>query len=311
MATFRMGLVGAGRMGRTHMRALADSDDLRVVAVADPLEQARAAVDAPGIAIHADLTGMLRAGGLDGVLIASSSDTHLAGIAELATAGIPILCEKPCGLTSRQGQQAAALAAAAKVPLQVAYWRRFVPSLKKLKARIVAGELGDLYLAICYQWDEQPPPSSFRTRSGGIFMDMAVHEFDQIRWLSGQEIGELHAMAAGTLSAPPVAGDAESAQVLCALSSGATGIVSLGRRFPLGDVCKAEVFGTKSAEECRFLWPPAAEQAFLEALRLQAESFVRWVGGAPAEGASALDAVAALEAAERASRIFEKAGEKR
>jgi myo-inositol 2-dehydrogenase / D-chiro-inositol 1-dehydrogenase len=311
MATFRMGLVGAGRMGRTHMRALADSDDLRIVAVADPLEQARAAVNAPGIAVHADLTGMLRAGGLDGVLIASSSDTHLAGIAELAAAGIPILCEKPCGLTSRQGQQAAALAAAAKVPLQVAYWRRFVPSLKKLKARIVAGELGDLYLAICYQWDEQPPPPSFRTRSGGIFMDMAVHEFDQIRWLSGQEISELHAMAASTLSAPPVAGDAESAQVLCALSGGATGIVSLGRRFPLGDVCKAEVFGTKSAEECRFLWPPAAEQAFLDALRLQAESFVRWVGGAPAEGASALDAVAALEAAERASRIFEKAGEKR
>ena len=311
MAIFRMGLVGAGRMGRTHMRALADSDVLRVVAVADPLEQARAAVDAPGIAVHADLTGMLRVGGLDGVLIASSSDTHLAGIDELAAAGIPILCEKPCGLTSQQGQQAAALAAAAKVPLQVAYWRRFVPSLKKLKARIVAGELGDLYLAICYQWDEQPPPPSFRTRSGGIFMDMAVHEFDQIRWLSGQEISELHAMAAGTLSAPPVAGDAESAQVLCALSGGATGIVSLGRRFPLGDVCKAEVFGTKSAEECRFLWPPAAEQAFLDALRLQAESFVRWVGGAPAEGASALDAVAALEAAERASRIFEKAGEKR
>src|SRR6516225_4522157 len=311
MATFRMGLVGVGRMGRTHMRALADSDVLRVVAVADPLEQARAAAEAPGIAVHADLAGMLRAGGLDGVLIASSSDTHLAGIGELAAAGIPILCEKPCGLTSRQGQEAAALAAAAKVPLQVAYWRRFVPSLKKLKTRIVAGELGDLYLAACYQWDEQPPPASFRSRSGGIFMDMAVHEFDQIRWLSGQEISELHAMAAGTLSAPPVAGDAESAQVLCALSGGATGIVSLGRRFPLGDVCKAEVFGTKSAEECRFLWPPAAEQAFLDALRLQAESFVRWVGGAPAEGASALDAVAALEAAERASRIFEKAGEKR
>jgi len=311
MAIFHMGLVGAGRMGRTHMRALADSDVLRVVAVADPLEQARAAVEAPGIAVHADLAGMLRPGGLDGVLIASSSDTHLAGIGELAAAGIPILCEKPCGLTSRQGQEAAALAAAAKVPLQVAYWRRFVPSLKKLKARIGAGELGDLYLAICYQWDEQPPPPSFRTRSGGIFMDMAVHEFDQIRWLSGQEIGELHAMAAGTLSAPPVDGDSESAQVLCALSGGATGIVSLGRRFPLGDVCKAEVFGTKSAEECRFLWPPAAEQAFLEALRLQAESFVRWVGGARAEGASALDAVAALEAAERASRIFETAGEKR
>src|ERR1700742_1084522 len=104
MAIFRMGLVGAGRMGRTHLRALAGSYILRVVAVADPLDSARAAVEAPGISVHRDLAGMVRAGGLDGVLIASSSDTHLAGIAELADAGIPILCEKPCGLGSAQGR---------------------------------------------------------------------------------------------------------------------------------------------------------------------------------------------------------------
>jgi myo-inositol 2-dehydrogenase / D-chiro-inositol 1-dehydrogenase len=310
MAIFRMGLLGAGRMGRTHLRALAHSEILRIVAVADPLESARVAVDAPGISVHADLAAMLRTGGLDGVLIASSSDAHLTAITDLAAASMPILCEKPCGLSSRQGQEAAAIAAAAKVPLQVAYWRRFVPGLRKLKSRIDAGELGDLYLVTCYQWDERPPPPSFRTRSGGIFMDMAVHEFDQMRWLSGQEIEALHAVAAQTLSDAPVAGDAESAQVLCALSGGATGLVSLGRRFPLGDVCKMEVFGTRDAEECRFLWPPSADQAFLEALRLQAESFVRWVGGAAAEGASALDAVAALDAAERASRIFQNEGEK-
>lgn len=310
MAIFHMGLLGAGRMGRTHLRALAHSEILRIVAVADPLESARVAVDAPGISVHADLAAMLRTGGLDGVLIASSSDAHLTAITDLAAASMPILCEKPCGLSSRQGQEAAAIAAAAKVPLQVAYWRRFVPGLRKLKSRIDAGELGDLYLVTCYQWDERPPPPSFRTRSGGIFMDMAVHEFDQMRWLSGQEIEALHAVAAQTLSDAPVAGDAESAQVLCALSGGATGLVSLGRRFPLGDVCKMEVFGTRDAEECRFLWPPSADQAFLEALRLQAESFVRWVGGAAAEGASALDAVAALDAAERASRIFQNEGEK-
>src|SRR4051795_11322227 len=98
MAIFRMGLLGAGRMGRTHLRALAASDILRVVAIADPLESARAAVDAPGVSVYGDVAGMLHAGGLDGVLIASSSDTHLAAIAELASAGIPILCEKPCGL---------------------------------------------------------------------------------------------------------------------------------------------------------------------------------------------------------------------
>ncbi len=311
MAVFRMGLLGAGRMGRMHLRALAASDVVRIVSVADPLASARDAVESPRLSIHADLAAMLRAGGLDGVLIASSSDTHLDCIAALAQAGMPILCEKPCGLSSRQGREAAAIASAAKVPLQVAYWRRFVPTLKRLKAKILARELGDLYLAACYQWDEQPPPASFRSRSGGIFMDMAVHEFDQIRWLTGQEITALHAVVAGTLSDRPVPGDAESAQVLCVLSGGTTGMVSLGRRFPLGDVCKVELFGTLGAQECRFLWPPAAEQSFLEALRLQAESFVRWVGGAPAEGASALDAAAALEAAERASEIFCDGGKRR
>src|SRR5262245_7702331 len=310
MAIFRMGLVGAGRMGRTHLRALASSELVRIVAVADPVESARSAVESSQISVHRDLAGMLRGGGLDGVLIASSSDTHLDCIAALAEAGLPILCEKPCGLSSRQGREAAALASTAKVPLQVAYWRRFVPSLRKLKRQILAGELGSLYLAACYQWDEQPPPASFRSRSGGIFMDMAVHEFDQIHWLTAQDIDAVHAVAAGTLSDPPVPGDAESAQVLCVMSGGTTGMVSLGRRFPLGDVCKVEVFGTKGAEECRFLWPPDAEQSFLEALRLQAESFVKWIGGGPAEGASALDAVAALEAAEQASQIFRSGGER-
>ena len=97
--------------------------------------------------------------------------------------------------------------------------------------------------------------------------------------------------------------------MLCALSSGATGLITLGRRFPPGDVCKVEISGPKNAEECRFLWPPSADQTWLEALRLQAESFVRWVGGATAEGASALDAVAAPEAAERASRRLQNGGE--
>jgi myo-inositol 2-dehydrogenase/D-chiro-inositol 1-dehydrogenase len=86
------------------------------------------------------------------------------------------------------------------------------------------------------------------------------------------------------------------------LSGGTTAVVSLGRRFPLGDVCKVEVYGTKGAEECRFLWPPTADESFFGALRLQAESFARHVRGGPLEGAGGNDAAAALEAAERAAQ---------
>ena len=207
---------------------------------------------------------------------------------------VPILCEKPCGITAGQAREAAAIAARHAVKLQVAYWRRFVPALQRLRQRIANGELGALYFLACYQWDGEPPPAQFDASSGGIFVDMGVHEFDQIRWLSGQEFSRLDVAVASVSAAP------ESAQVLCTLSGGSTALVSLGRRFPLGDVCRVEAFGTRDAEDCRFLWPPDGERVFLDALRRQAEAFAAWVRGGEATGATAADAVAALAAAERA-----------
>ncbi len=298
MAPFRLGLVGAGRMGRVHLRALSDSDTVRVVAVAEPSEANRASLNNAGVVLHADVATMLNAGGLDGVLVAAPSTLHLALVTQLAAAGLPILCEKPCGITASQAREAAAIAERHAVKLQVAYWRRFVPSLQRLRQRIATGELGDLYFLACYQWDGEPPAAQFNASSGGIFVDMGVHDFDQIRWLSGQEFTHLHA-AASSFSAD--ATDPENAQVLCTLSAGSTALVSLGRRYPLGDVCRVEAFGTRDAEDCRFLWPPDGEQVFLQALQRQAEGFAAWVRGGPAEGATAQDAVAALNAAECAA----------
>jgi myo-inositol 2-dehydrogenase/D-chiro-inositol 1-dehydrogenase len=299
---FRLGLIGAGRMGRTQLRALDSSASVRVVAVADPSAAARAAVARDGVAVHADVEKMLAAGGLDGVLVAAPSTLHLGLVAQVAAAGISILCEKPCGVTAGEAREAAAIAARSGVRLQVAYWRRFVPALQRLRRRIAAGEFGGLYFLACYQWDGAPPPGEkFDTGSGGIFVDMGVHEFDQIRWLSGQDFSAVFPAVAAVSGDAPRAGDAESAQALCTLSGGGTALVSLGRRFPLGDVCRVEVFGARDAEECRFLWPPDGEAVFMAALRRQAESFAAWVQGGAAEGATADDAVAALQATELAS----------
>jgi myo-inositol 2-dehydrogenase/D-chiro-inositol 1-dehydrogenase len=292
--TFRIGLVGAGRMGRVHLRALADSDAVRVVAIADPSAASRAALTDTDAAVYADVLAMVRAGGLDGVLIAAPSTLHLSLVRQIASAGLPILCEKPCGISAEEARQAATAAQRQGVKLQIAYWRRFVPSLRDLRRRIVAGDLGALYFLACHQWDAEPPAPQFRAGSGGIFIDMGVHEFDQIRWLTGQEIIAVHATVA------TVSDDPESAQALCRLSGGSTALVSLGQRFPLGDVCRVEVFGTRDAEDCRFLWPPEGEAVFLDALRRQAEAFAAWTRGGAADGASPADAVAALVAAERA-----------
>jgi len=301
---FRVGLIGAGRMGRTHLRALAESKHVRIVAVAEPSAQHREACTGAGIRLHETAETMLDAGDIDGVLVAAPTKLHLELVEQALARGLPVLCEKPCGANPEEAATASALADQARRPLQIAYWRRFVPALRRLRERIAAGEFGAIYLATCYQWDGEAPPASFRAGSGGIFIDMGVHEFDQLRWLTGQDLAELHAAPALASAEPEVAGDAESAQVLCGLSGGATGFVSLGRRFPEGDVCWAQVFGTRHAEECRFLWPPDAETTFLQALRDQAESFARYANGGPREGAQATDAVAALQAAQSASRVF-------
>ena len=292
MAPFGIGLIGAGRMGRTHLRALAGSGRVAVTAIAEPSAAARADVAAPGVAVYESITEMLDHAALDGVLIVAPTDQHGAVIAEVAARGLPILCEKPCGLTAAQARASAQ----AGVPLQVAYWRRFVPGLRQLHDRIAAGELGVVHLVSCYQWDERPPSPVFRAHSGGIAIDMGVHEFDQLRWLTGQDIGGLSAVASG--SAPDGIADVDSAAVILTLTGGATGFVSLGRYHPVGDIVWAEAFGTRGHERCDVIDPAEGEAAQLEALRRQAESFASFAEGGPCEGATADDAVAALAAAE-------------
>jgi myo-inositol 2-dehydrogenase/D-chiro-inositol 1-dehydrogenase len=287
-------------MGQNHLKAIAASEVVKVTAIAEPAEATRAALAQSGAVLHADLDSMLDAGGLDGVLVCAPSDMHLATVRRLVAAKLPILCEKPLGVLPSEAKEAAKLAADASLPLQIGFWRRFVPMLKTLKGRIDAGELGDLYAIACFQWDGQPPGAYFRTHAGGIFVDMGVHEFDQARWLSGQEFVSSSSLASG-VAEEPWPGDPESAHALATLSGGTTAVISLGRRFPLGDVCKVEVFGTKGWEECRFLWPPTADETFFEALKVQAESFARYARGGPREGAGGDDAVAALEASQRAA----------
>ncbi|HTI79818.1 MAG TPA: Gfo/Idh/MocA family oxidoreductase [Acetobacteraceae bacterium] len=280
---FRLGLVGAGRMGLTHLRALSTSKTVRITAIADPFATAHAALPC-----YADISVMLDAGNLDGVLVAAPTPHHLSLIETIAAAGLPILCEKPCGLTAAQARAAAAIAQRHNVRLQIAYWRRFVPALQRLRRAIAAGEFGEIYCVNCYQWDGEPPSAQFQASSGGIFIDMGVHEFDQVRWLTGSDIVHITAATHPTQDA---------AQALATLSNGATALVSLGRRYPLGDVCRVEVFGERDSQDCRFLWPPDTDTVFLQALRHQAEAFAR----GDTTGATAEDAVAALAAAEQAA----------
>jgi myo-inositol 2-dehydrogenase / D-chiro-inositol 1-dehydrogenase len=310
MAPFRLGLIGAGRMGRTHLRGLAGSERVAVTAIAEVSEATRRTVPDVGAAVYPGIAEMLDAETLDGVLIVVPTDRHLEVISEVADRGLPILCEKPCGLTVTQTLAAVALADLAGVPFQVAYWRRYVPSLQALRDQIAAGELGTLHLVACSQWDDRPPTDEFRAHSGGILIDMGVHEFDEMRWLTGQELSGMTGIASGLVPGglirhvpgeqPRRSADVDGAQVLVQLSGGGTGLVSLGRFHPAGDMARAEVFGTKGTARCDFLDPAEGERAQLAALRLQAESFADFASGGPCTGATGADAIAALDAATKA-----------
>ena len=250
------------------------------------------------------------------MLIVVPTDQHLQVITEVAARGLPILCEKPCGLTVAQTRAAVAATQAAGVPFQVAYWRRYVPSLRALRDQIAAGELGTVHLVACYQWDDRPPTEEFRAHSGGILIDMGVHEFDEMRWLTGQELGGMKAIASGLVPGGLArhgpggerSADVDSAQVLVELSGGGSGLVSLGRFHPAGDMARAEAFGTKGTARCDFLDPAEGEQAQLAALRLQAESFADFASGGTCGGATGADAVAALDAATRAGAAIPALG---
>jgi len=300
MAPFRIGLAGAGRMGRNHMAAIAASKQVALTAIAEPVEAARQRVADSGAKVHDSLESMVSAGGIDGVIVCVPSDQHLQTVRRLVEARLPILCEKPLGVSAAEAREASGLAEQAGIPLQIGFWRRFVPSLRRLRVRIEQGELGDIYQVGCYQWDGAPPGAAFRAHSGGIFIDMGVHEFDQARWLTGQEFESVESMSSG-VAPEPWPGDPESAQALGRMSGGTTAIVSLGRRFPLGDVCKVEVYGTRDWEEVRFLWPPDADDVFMAALREQAESFARHAAGGSLEGAGGRDVTLAVVAAESAA----------
>jgi myo-inositol 2-dehydrogenase / D-chiro-inositol 1-dehydrogenase len=295
-----LALVGAGRMGRMHLRALERTAAVRVTDVVEPTAAAREALRDSGYRLHAALADLLGARRPDGVLVAAPTDRHTEVARTALAAGIPVLCEKPAGLTGREIEGTGRVAADSGVAYQVAYWRRFVPSMVALRERIATGGLGRVLHLVCAQWDGAPPPAPFRRSSGGAFVDMGVHEFDVIRWLTGQEVTSVGAVQTPALD-PAARPDADNAQALLGLSEGTTAAVSLGRHHPRGDLVTVEVFGSAGHERLTVLDPADGDEPMLDALARQAESFAELVRGGPRRGAGTADAVAALRDAARAA----------
>jgi myo-inositol 2-dehydrogenase/D-chiro-inositol 1-dehydrogenase len=283
-------------MGHVHIRALAGTRRARLAAIVEPQPAARERAAAFGVPAHASLEHALADVAVDGVVITAPTSSHRGLVERCAAAGRPVLCEKPCGAHADDARAATAAAGRAGVLLQIGYYRRFVPELVELRREIQNGGLGTVSLAALHQWDEHPPGERFERDSAGIVVDMGVHEIDQLRWMTGEEV-----VAAAAISEPR-----DTSRVVAALrlSGGTLAVVTLGRRFPVPDSCWTEVIGTRGYRRLPFLWGAGGAEVMASAVAAELDAFAAAIQGEQVERPGGDDAVAALAAAELVNRAL-------
>ncbi|MEC3860302.1 inositol 2-dehydrogenase [Mesobacterium sp. TK19101] len=241
----KIGLLGCGRIGQVHGRTIKRMEDARVVAVADAMEASATAMAAElGAEVRA-VDAILQASDVDAVVIATPTDTHFDLIQSAAQAGKAIFCEKPIDMSVENIRVCLAVVEAAGVPFLTGFNRRFDTNFASLRARIASGAIGGVELVTITSRDPSPPPLSYIQRSGGLFRDMMIHDFDMARFLMGEEFVRLHAFGSSLVD-PAIgqAGDVDTAAVILTTSSGRICQISNSRRAAYGYDQRIEVHGS-------------------------------------------------------------------
>ena len=260
-----IGLIGAGRIGTLHGRNIAVHPRVRLAALAD-------AIAAPAEALGRELNVPVRSveaiiadPAIEALVICSSTDTHADLIEAGAKAGKAIFCEKPVDLSSQRIRGCLEVVERAGTPLMIGFNRRFDPHFGTLQQRLAAGEIGAVELVTILSRDPAPPPVSYIARSGGLFRDMMIHDFDMARFLLGEEPVEVHAIGSALVD-PAIgeAGDVDTAAVLLKTATGKICQISNSRRATYGYDQRVEVHGAKGMLRAHNLTEHAVEKATAE-----------------------------------------------
>jgi len=316
--TVRFGLLGAGRIGKVHARAVTSNPKASLVAVADAFE--KAATDLAGRygAEVRTIEAIEAADDIDAVVICTPTDTHAELIERFARAGKAIFCEKPIDLDVERVKACLAVVDAEGATLMVGFNRRFDPHFQAVKDAIVRGEIGDVEMVTIVSRDPGAPPADYVKRSGGIFRDMTIHDFDMARFLLGEEIDTVSAQASVLVDkAIGEAGDYDSASVMLFTASGRHATISNSRRATYGYDQRIEVHGSKGAVAAENQRPVSIEIAnasgytrpplhdffmtrYTEAYAREISSFIDFVESKSPATPSGLDGLIALALADAA-----------
>lgn len=314
----RFGLLGAGRIGTVHARAIAANPDAKLVAVADPLvKAARAIGDRHGCDIRS-IEAIEKAADIDAVVICTPTDTHADLIERFARADKAIFCEKPIDLDVSRVEVCLRVVAKENATLMVGFNRRFDPHFMAVRRAIDDGEIGKVEMITITSRDPGPPPAEYITRSGGIFRDMTIHDFDMARFLLGEE-PVMVAASASVLVDPQIGtlGDFDSVSVILTTASGRQCVISNSRRATYGYDQRIEVHGSSGMVAAENQRPVSIEVAnakgytrpplhdffmtrYLDAYANEIAAFITAVKSGKPASPSGADGLAALRLADAA-----------
>ena len=247
-----VGIIGAGRIGQVHAKSiLTGVPDAKILAIADPYMKPEVAAWAKSVGIenvYEDYKKILADERIDAVLICASTNMHAQLSLEAIAAGKHVFCEKPIDQSIEKIEQVKAALAASpkKLVYQVGFNRRYDHNYRAMRKAVEEGKIGEVQYVRISSRDPEPPPAQYVAVSGGIFMDMMIHDLDMVRYLSGQEIVELYAQGACLID-PAIgeAGDVDTATITMKLSNGALATIDGSRKAVYGYDQRGEVFGSK------------------------------------------------------------------
>jgi len=245
MSVLAIGLLGAGRIGKVHAQAVERTQETRLVAVADAIAEPAAEVAELHGAEVRSIEAIIGADDVDAVIIATPTDTHADLIEQAARAGKAIFCEKPIDLDVARVRACLATVEETGAHLMVGFNRRFDPNFRTAREQIDHGAIGEVEMVTIISRDPGPPPVSYMERSGGLFKDMTIHDFDMARFLLGEEPVSVSAVGS-VLVDPAIAEvpDIDSAAVTLTTASGRIAQISNSRRAAYGYDQRIEVLGS-------------------------------------------------------------------
>jgi myo-inositol 2-dehydrogenase/D-chiro-inositol 1-dehydrogenase len=241
----RVGLIGAGRIGQVHARNIAANPKSSLAAVSDVAHAPAVALARSYGAATLTTAEILADNAIDAVLIASSTDTHAELIEAASAAGKAVLCEKPIDLDLQRACRCRDLAAMTGQPVMLGFNRRFDRNFSELKASFDAGEIGKGELLSITSFDPAPPPAEYIKVSGGLFRDMAIHDFDMACWIFGA-VPEKVTAAGSSIVDPAIGelGDIDTAVTILHFADGRIAVVKNSRRAVYGYDQRIELLGS-------------------------------------------------------------------